>query len=87
VPVPEVYGWCRDQGEAFIHLQLVEGITLEKAWPDLDIEEKYEICQQLQQNFEALRELKQDPSASSFIGKLGPNSSSECSSYYFNRKS
>lgn len=69
VPVPEVYGWCREQGETFIYMQLVEGITLEQAWPNFDIEDKYEICQQLQRILEDLRQLKQDPS-SPFIGML-----------------
>lgn len=44
VPVPEVYGWCQDQGETFIYMQLVDGITLEDAWPDMVVEEKHEIC-------------------------------------------
>lgn len=43
VPVPEVYGWCRDQGETFSHMQLVDGITLEDAWPDMVVEEKYDL--------------------------------------------
>jgi aminoglycoside phosphotransferase (APT) family kinase protein len=72
VPVPEVYGWCREQGETFIYMQLVEGITLEQAWPNFDIEDKYEICQQLQRILENLRLLKQDPS-SPFIGMLNWN--------------
>ena len=46
MPVPEVYGWCRDHGETFSHMQLVDGITLEDAWPDMFVEEKY-ICIQL----------------------------------------
>jgi len=43
MPVPEVYGWCRDQGETFSHMQLVDGITLEDAWPDMVVEEKYDL--------------------------------------------
>ncbi|CZR69067.1 uncharacterized protein PAC_18968 [Phialocephala subalpina] len=69
VPVPEVYGWCREQGETFIYMQLVEGITLEQAWPNFDIEDKYEICKQLQRILENLRQLKQDPS-SPFVGDI-----------------
>jgi hypothetical protein len=41
VPVPEVYGWCREQGDTFIYMQLVEGTTLEQGWPDLDIEDRW----------------------------------------------
>jgi len=55
VPVPEVYGWCREQGETFLYMQLVEGITLEQARPNFDIEDKYESCQQLQGILENLR--------------------------------
>ena len=29
VPVPEVYGWCRDGKSVFIYMHLVEGLTLE----------------------------------------------------------
>jgi len=69
VPVPEVYGWCREQGGTFIYMQLVEGITLEQTWPNFDIEDKYEICQQLRRILEDLPQLKQDPS-SPFISTL-----------------
>ncbi|KUJ14488.1 phosphotransferase enzyme family protein-like protein [Mollisia scopiformis] len=69
VPVPEVYGWCREQGETFIYMQLVEGVTLEQAWPDFDIEHKYEICLQLQRILDDVRQLKQDPT-SPFIGDI-----------------
>jgi len=48
-------------------MQLVEGATLEHSWPDLDIEDRWEICQQLQLIFEALRQLNQDPN-DLFIG-------------------
>jgi hypothetical protein len=68
VPVPEAYGWCRDQNETFIYMQLIEGITLENAWPDLDTEGRYQVCQQLEMIFRDLRQLKQTPN-SPFIGK------------------
>jgi hypothetical protein len=47
VPVPEVYGWCQDEGETFIYMQKIEAATLEQEWPGLDVEERYEICMQL----------------------------------------
>lgn len=68
VPVPEVYGWCRDRNETFLYMQLIEGITLADAWPDLDIEARYEVCEELRVIFEDLRQLKQPPN-SQFIGK------------------
>lgn len=68
VPILEVCGWCRDQGETFIYMQLVDGITLEDAWPDMVVEEKYEICVQLHNIWGELRQLKKD-SSYPFIGK------------------
>ncbi|KFY82293.1 hypothetical protein V500_10650 [Pseudogymnoascus sp. VKM F-4518 (FW-2643)] len=67
IPVPEVYGWRRDNDEMFIYMELVDGITLEQAWPDLDLEEKLDICNQLRPMLEDLRGLQQDPS-DTFIG-------------------
>ncbi len=45
--LPEVCGRSWDQGETFIYMPLVDGITLEDTWPDIVVEEKYEICVQL----------------------------------------
>lgn len=73
VPVPEVYGWCREDEQTFIYMELIDGITLEQAWPDLDVEEKYEICIQLHQILGNLRQLRQDP-ATPFVGKVLANS-------------
>ncbi|OBT60385.1 hypothetical protein VE03_10145 [Pseudogymnoascus sp. 23342-1-I1] len=67
VPVPEVYGWCQDNAEVFIYMELVDGVTLEEAWPDLDVEEKLDICNQLRPMLQDLRGLQQDPS-DKFIG-------------------
>ncbi|KFZ25047.1 hypothetical protein V502_00471 [Pseudogymnoascus sp. VKM F-4520 (FW-2644)] len=69
IPVPEVYGWRRDNDEMFIYMELVDGITLEQAWPDLDLEEKLDICNQLRPMLEDLRGLQQDPS-DTFIGSI-----------------
>lgn len=67
IPVPEVYGWCRNNNEVFIYMELVDGVTLESVWRDLDLEEKLDICKQLRSMLESLRGLQQDPS-DTFIG-------------------
>ncbi|EEQ29011.1 conserved hypothetical protein [Microsporum canis CBS 113480] len=36
VPVPEVYGWTHDNGQGFIYMELVKGVTLEQRWEFLD---------------------------------------------------
>ncbi|KAM5477518.1 hypothetical protein McanMca71_000937 [Microsporum canis] len=32
VPVPEVYGWTHDNGQGFIYMELVKGVTLEQRY-------------------------------------------------------
>jgi hypothetical protein len=44
VPVPEVYGWCKDDGQVFIYMELVDGITLEKSWEDMKEEDRLTVC-------------------------------------------
>lgn len=68
VPVPEVYGWCQDEGETFIYMQKMEASTLEQEWSGVDVETKYEICTQLRCILDELRQLQQHPS-NQFIGK------------------
>jgi hypothetical protein len=67
VPVPEVYGWCKDDDQVFIYMELVDGMTLEKSWDTMIEGEKTSVCQQLHDMVHALRGVKQD---SSFIGKF-----------------
>lgn len=69
VPVPEVYGWCHDDPETFIYMELVDGITLQEGWPDLDVEERLGICTQLHPMLRDLRQLRQDP-GHRFVGEL-----------------
>ncbi|CAG8949365.1 hypothetical protein HYFRA_00004992 [Hymenoscyphus fraxineus] len=69
VPVPEVYGWCEDDGETFIYMEHIEASTLEQGWPGLDVEERYEICTQLCKILSELRQLQQEPS-NPFIGTI-----------------
>jgi hypothetical protein len=69
VPVPEVYGWCKDGDQAFIYMELVNGMTLETSWDTMIEGEKTAVCQQLHDMVDALRGLKQD-SWPPFIGKF-----------------
>lgn len=68
VPVPEVYGWCRDGDEVFIYMELIHGRTLDERWPALSTEEKVECCKQLRLMIDRLRTLKQAP-GEEFIGE------------------
>ncbi|KAL6306016.1 kinase-like domain-containing protein [Sparassis latifolia] len=70
VPVPEVYGWCRDGQDIFIYMQLMPGCTLEERWQTLLPEDKRELCEQLRGIVGSLRRLEQDPS-DRFIGHVG----------------
>ena len=69
VSVPEVYGWCEDNGEVFIYMELIKGITLENRWESLSKQEREAICSQLRSMLLALRNLQQDPK-DQFLGKL-----------------
>jgi hypothetical protein len=69
VPVPEVYGWCKDDDQVFIYMELVDGMTLEKSWDTMTEGEKTSVGQQLHDMVDALRGLKQD-SWPPFIGKF-----------------
>jgi hypothetical protein len=84
VPVPEVYGWCEDEGEVFIYMELVKGVTLEERWEALVEEERGSVCGQLRDIVLALRSLKQDPD-DKFLGKktlshLNPSPESQTNS-------
>jgi aminoglycoside phosphotransferase (APT) family kinase protein len=75
VPVPEVYGWCEDGGEFFMHMELIQDETLEKKWKSLSKPERIDVCGQLRVMLSELRSLKQDPE-NQFLGgsflKLSP---------------
>jgi hypothetical protein len=58
LPVPEVYGWCRDGNEVFIYMELIRGDTLHSRWAGLSRQEKEDISTQLRQMVGALREFK-----------------------------
>jgi len=47
LPAPDVCGWCSDDNQNFIYMELLDGPTLEQCWSDLDEDGKIDICQQL----------------------------------------
>ena len=69
VPVPEVYGWCRDGGEVFIYQQLIEGQTLEDVSDKLSLSDCADLQRQLRQIVISLRSLRQAP-VDSFVGNF-----------------
>lgn len=68
VPVPEVYGWCKDGQEVFIYMGLVQGETLERQWDTMDSEECLGVCKELRMIMDNVRRLEQDPEHP-FIGE------------------
>lgn len=68
LPVPEVYGWCRDGDEVFIYMQMIRGPTLAARWGSLKTEEKIDICEQLRRMVGTLARLEQDPE-DQFVGR------------------
>lgn len=69
VPTPELFGWYQDGGETFIYMELVDGDTLEDAWPSLSPEEQDIICGQLRTCVEAWRSLRQEAEPY-YVGKI-----------------
>ncbi|KDQ60695.1 hypothetical protein JAAARDRAFT_204515 [Jaapia argillacea MUCL 33604] len=66
VPVPDIYGWCKDDREVFLYMELVQGRTLEECWESLSVQERDQVCNHLRLIVDAVRTLKQDP-ADSFV--------------------
>lgn len=69
VPVPEIYGWKTDGHETFLYMELVEGVTLEKAWDTLSCDQRTAVYRDVRQILDTLRKLKQDQRRP-YIGKL-----------------
>ena len=69
VPVPEVYGWCRDGGNIFIYQQLIEGQPLEDVSDSLSQSDIVHLQRQLRKIVQSLHSLRQAP-GNSFVGKL-----------------
>jgi hypothetical protein len=68
VPVPEVYGWTHDDGQAFIYMELVQGPALQKQWDHLDPTGRVDICKQLSAMIAELRKLRHAP-GEFFLGR------------------
>jgi len=60
VPVPKVFGWCEDDDQVFIYMELMEGITLEKSWDTLPEDDRLALCQQLRGMIDSWRRLSCD---------------------------
>ncbi|KAJ5170374.1 uncharacterized protein N7500_003157 [Penicillium coprophilum] len=72
IPVPQVFGWCMDGGEAFIYMEYLQGQTLERAWDSIDGNHRISICHELRKVVDAIRQIKQDP-LDPFIGTVSRN--------------
>ena len=59
LPVPELFGWRTYDGKSFIYMELVSGTTLEEAWPDLTLDEKTSIEEEMKRIVAKLRSIKQ----------------------------
>ncbi|KAJ9129646.1 hypothetical protein NKR19_g10263 [Coniochaeta hoffmannii] len=70
VPTPELFGWCVDDGQTFIFMELIPGQTLEEAWPSLSEEHRLSVCEQLRKCVEAWRALRQE-SEPYYVGHIG----------------
>ncbi len=68
VPVPEVYGWCRDKKEAIVYVQRTPAVTLEERWDSMTIDERMSMGKQLSAIMVALPRPEQDPD-DQLIGK------------------
>ncbi|KAK1691088.1 phosphotransferase enzyme family protein [Colletotrichum godetiae] len=70
LPVPEIFDWAEDDGQRFIYMSLIEGVTLQDRWHDLIEDERRVVCEELKEMVRALRAFKQD-SHDRFVGSLG----------------
>ncbi|KAK2035760.1 phosphotransferase enzyme family protein [Colletotrichum somersetense] len=70
IPVPEIFGWAEDDGQRFIYMSLIEGVTLQEIWCNTNENERRVICGELKEMVRALRALEQD-SHDRFVGSLG----------------
>lgn len=60
VPIPEVFGWTKYNGQTFIYMDLIEGITLCDRWAGLNETERQSICEELSRMVQAWRALTQE---------------------------
>jgi hypothetical protein len=68
VPVPEVFGWRKQERRTFIYMSLIGGPTLRQVWSSLTDADKESICCELSRIVTALRRVSQG-SSDRFIGK------------------
>lgn len=68
VPVPEVFGWRKYNGQNFIYMSLVEGQTMREAWHSFQEADKESLCVQLSNIASALRQIARD-TPTNLIGK------------------
>ena len=57
VRAPTVYGWFQDGDEMFLYMSLVDGVTLERRWPEMSKNEKLDVSRQLQRMLASMRAL------------------------------
>jgi hypothetical protein len=69
IPVPEVFAWRSHQIYRFIYMELIEGTTLDDAWPSLVEEDKKNICLELRNIIVSLQQMTRDPT-DDLIGDL-----------------
>lgn len=70
VPVPEVYGWCRHEGQVFIYMELVQGVTLEQSWDALSEEDRTSVCKELGGMVQEWRGLARQDASDTLISKF-----------------
>lgn len=69
VPVPEIYGWTKDEHYTYLYMELVVNATpLDKLWDSLSRAERVHICAQLRSMLNELRSVGRDPDEH-FVGR------------------
>jgi len=69
VPVPEVYGWCEDQGEVFMYISHIPGATLNELLKTLSKDELRLIAADVRRAVHSIRRLRQ-PAGAEFVGTV-----------------
>ncbi|KAF2161289.1 hypothetical protein M409DRAFT_28327 [Zasmidium cellare ATCC 36951] len=61
IPVPELVAWRAEDEINYIYMSLIPGTTLESCWPELTLEEKTRISDQLGRMVSSLRSIHKAP--------------------------
>ncbi|KAG8760738.1 hypothetical protein FRC11_015015, partial [Ceratobasidium sp. 423] len=69
VPVPEVYGWTKEEGDTYIYMEHIPGDTLSERWDSLSDIDRQNICRQLRTMVTRIRTLELPPEGG-FIGTI-----------------